>query len=558
MMLSKNARDILLQRYVLKDHRGKAAEAPEKIFVRVAKEISKQDLKYDMDDKKSYNEFYSVMSNLDFLPNSPTLMNVGTPLGQLSACFVLPVEDSINSVFDALKQMATIHKSGGGTGFNFSKIRPKNDIVASSKGPASGPVSFMSLFDKATDVIKQGGRRRGANMAMLDVSHPDIFEFVRCKAYGGFQNFNISVALTDKFMSAVKTGKRFNLVNPRSKKVEHTAKAKEIFNALVRNAWARGDPGVVFIDEVNRKNPLSLGRISAMNPCGEVPLYEYESCNLGSVNLANMVHKDGIDWLRLEHTVKVGVHFLDNVIDANKYPLAEIETLTKANRKIGLGVMGFAEMLIQLRVPYDSPEAVRVAEEVMRFINKVGHEASADLALVRGNFPNIKRSKYKCMRNATVTAIAPTGSISLIADTSSGIEPLFALAYKRKAAGKEFNVVDKMFEQQLKYSGIYRKSLIEEVVKRGTLKGIKGMPASIKKVFVTAHEISPEQHIRIQAAFQRHCDNAVSKTVNLKSSAKMSDVEKVFMYAYEMGCKGVTVYRHGSINNQVINFCETC
>jgi len=534
MKTSKTAESVLRKRYLLKNNKGRIIETPEGMFKRAAGEISKIDAKYGQDSKKSFKAFFEAMESLDFLPNSPTLMNAGTTMQQLSACFVVPIEDSMESIFGALKSMALIHQSGGGVGFSFSRLRPEGDIVKKSRGISSGPVSFMKIFDTATEVIKQGGRRRGANMGVLNVNHPDILKFASAKKRGGFQNFNISIGVSDKFMEAVKQNKIFGLANPSTGKIAEKASAKKIMDEIVENAWATGDPGMLFIDEINRKHPLNE-KVEATNPCGEQPLLPYESCNLGSINLSNMVSDKEIDWEKLRKTVRLGVHFLDNAIDLSQFPLPEIEKKTKSNRKIGLGVMGFAEMLIKLGISYDSEKAAEKAEEIMKFITSEARIKSQGLARKRGSFPNFKKSKlaskYKEMRNATVTTIAPTGSISIIAGTSSGIEPLFAVKYTRQIlGGKKFTE-----ENSLWKSGKYD-----------------------KKLFVTALQVKPQQHVKIQAAFQKHTDNAVSKTVNMPSTATKADVRKVFMLAYQMKCKGITVYRNKSKGEQVLSACPEC
>lgn len=538
LRLSRTAIEVLRRRYLLKDRNGKIIETPEAMFQRVAKNIAKADRRYRRNPKKAEKEFFDIMYNRDFLPNSPTLMNAGTKLGQLSACFVLPIEDSMQSIFDALKNMAIIHQSGGGTGFSFSRIRPEGSMISTSKGHASGPVSFMSIFDRATDVIKQGGKRRGANIGILRIDHPDIIRFIEAKKDNSFANFNLSVGITDKFMDAVKKNKSFGLINPSTKRIEKKVSARKLFNLIVKNAWESGDPGVIFLDEINRKNPLKLGKIEATNPCSEVPLYPNESCTLGSINLANMVNEKekGIEWGKLGRTVHSSVHFLDNVIDANRFPLPEIEKAAKQNRKIGLGVMGFADMLIKLNVSYGSETAIRIAECVMHFIDDEARKESEMLGKQRGNFPNFRKSalcrKYRHMRNATVTAIAPTGTISIIAGVSSSIEPIFAVKISRRIlGGKKFTEIHPLYSA---YSG------------------------SRKKLFMTAINVKPEQHIKIQSAFQKYTDNAVSKTVNLKKNATQDDVRKIFMLAYESGCKGITVYRQGSKQEQVMTACRRC
>jgi len=558
LKLSLNAVRVLEKRYLLKDEKGRVVETPSEMFGRVARSIALADKRYGGDVEETARRFYRAMTSLEFLPNSPTLMNAGTDIGQLSACFVLPVEDSIEGIFNALKYMALIHKSGGGTGFSFSRLRPKGDVVRSTGGVASGPVSFMKIFDVATEVIKQGGRRRGANMGILRVDHPDIMEFVTAKGEEGIlSNFNISVGVTDDFMRKVERDEEYDLVNPRNGEVVRTVRARDVFDLMVANAWRTGDPGLVFLDEINRRNPTpSLGVIEATNPCGEVPLLPYESCNLGSVNLSRMVSKGDIDWEHLGEVVRLGVHFLDNVIDVNNYPLPQVEEMTKANRKIGLGVMGFAEMLIQLDIPYNSKEALEVAGKVMRFISEEARAKSVELGEERGSFPNFERSvwasSYGAMRNATVTSIAPTGTLSIIAGTSSGIEPLFAVAFVRNVIGTRLVEVNTLFERMARERGFYSRELMLKIAKAGTLQNVEGVPDDVKRVFVTALDIEPEWHVKMQAAFQEYVDNAVSKTVNLPHDATLEDVRKVFMLAYKLKCKGITIYRYGSKREQVL------
>jgi ribonucleoside-diphosphate reductase alpha chain len=557
--LSQNAIKVLAKRYLLKNEQGKIIETPARMFQRVAKTAAQAEANYKKSTSKAEKEFYDVLSKLEFLPNSPTLMNAGTELGQLSACFVLPVEDSIRSIFRAVENMAIIHQTGGGTGFNFSKIRPKGDIVKSTKGKASGPISFMTVFDKTTEVIKQGGKRRGANMGILRADHPDIVEFINSKTKEDMlKNFNISVAATEEFMDAMQKNKEFWLVNPRTKKKEKMVSAKIIFELITKAAWGHGDPGMVFIDEINEKNPVpQAGVIESTNPCGEQPLLSYESCNLGSINLSKMVRNSKPDWGRLKKTVRTAVHFLDNVIDVNKFPLPEIEEKTKANRKIGLGVMGFADMLVQLKIPYDSDKAVQFAEKLMKFITNEARKKSEELGKERGNFPNFEKSiyvkKHKNMRNAAVTTIAPTGSISIFADVTSGIEPFFAITYVKDILDHTPMLeVNKMFEKTARQRGFYTKDLFASIAKEGSVQKVKGVPADIKKLFKTALEIKPELHVKMQAAFQKFTDNAVSKTVNLPEDAKQEDVQKIYLLAHKLKCKGVTVYRYGSKKEQVL------
>ncbi len=546
---------MLQKRYLIKDEDGNIIETPEKMFKRVSKAVASADNLYnDTDTSKTEKEFYRAMSRLEFLPNSPTLMNAGTPINQLSACFVIYIEDSINGIFNALKNMALIHKSGGGVGFSFSKIRPKGDVVKSTKGVASGPTSFMKIFDVATEVIKQGGRRRGANMGILDIRHPDIIEFIKSKEHKGvLTNFNISAAVDDEFMNAAANSEEYDLINPRNGKHVKKLNAGKVFDTIVNTAWKCGDPGIIFIDEINRKNTIpNAGIIEASNPCAEQPLLNYESCNLGSINLTKMVKSGEIDFNKLKNIVETAVHFLDNVIDVNNFPISKVETETLKNRKIGLGIMGFAEMLIMLEIPYDSQDALDTAEEIMKFITYHAKKASAKLGKLRGSFPNFKGSIYdkkgfQAMRNATVTTIAPTGTISIIADTTSGIEPLFAVSFIRDVMeGEKLLEVNKLFESTAKKEGFYSKELMSEIAKKGSIQNIDEISESIKRVFQTAHEIGPKWHVKMQAAFQKHVDNAVSKTVNLPNNASPEDVKEIMLMAYKLKCKGITVYRYGS------------
>ncbi|NJD75788.1 MAG: adenosylcobalamin-dependent ribonucleoside-diphosphate reductase [Candidatus Methanoperedens sp.] len=548
LKLSVNAVRVLERRYLLKDEKGNVIETPLQLFRRIAKAVAL--------DPESEEEFLGMLVNLEFLPNTPTLMNAGTDLGQLSACFVIPVEDSLVSIFDAVKSMALIQQSGGGTGFTFTHLRPAKDIVRTTHGVASGPVSFMRIFDTTTDVIKQGGKRRGANMGILRADHPDIVDFITAKTKEGFlANFNISVAVDDKFMKAVKEDGDYELINPRNREVVKKVRAREIWNLIITMAWRTGDPGVVFIDEINRHNPTPhIGKMESTNPCAEQPLLPYESCNLGSINLAKIVKDGSIDWEKLEKTINIAVKFLDNVIDINRYPLSQTEEITRANRKIGLGVMGFADMLVQLGIPYDSENALATGDRIMGFIQEKSHAASERLARERGAFPNFHGSIYKTpIRNSTVTTIAPTGTISIIAGCSSGIEPLFAISFVRNVMeGTNLLEVNPFFEAVARERGFYSEELIMKIARTGRLGGIEEVPEDIRRVFVTAFDISPEWHVKMQAVFQKHCDNAVSKTINFPSDVDIIDVEKAFMLAYELKCKGITVYRYGSKTQQVL------
>ncbi len=553
-----NAIRVLQERYLLKDERGSIIETPTEMLRRVSKAIASVE-KHDKN--KWEKKFFEIMRNLEFMPNSPTLMNASTKLGQLSACFVLPVEDSMDNIFNSLKYMAIIQQSGGGTGFSFSHLRPRGDIVKSTKGIASGPVSFIKIFDSATEIIKQGGKRRGANMGILNINHPDILEFVISKQKEKqLSNFNISVAADDEFMQAVEKNEDYALINPKNKKTAAKIRAKGLFDVICQAAWKTGDPGMIFIDEINRKNQIpGMGKLEATNPCGEVPLLPYESCNLGSINLTKIIKKEKIDWDKLREIVHLSIRFLDNVIDANKYPFPELEKMALGNRRIGLGVMGFAEMLILMGVPYDSNEAVAVAEKLMSFINKEAHIVSEKLGKEKGNFPNFDKSiwkKAKHMRNCACTTIAPTGTISIIAGCSSGIEPLFALAFMREVlSGKHLFETNKVFQSELIKEGLYSDELTKKVAISGNLKNAK-LPEKIKRLFRTSLEISAEQHIKIQAAFQKYTDNAVSKTINLPNNATSKDIEKAYLLAYKSGCKGITIYRYGSKPEQVLYLGE--
>ncbi|MBI3510285.1 MAG: adenosylcobalamin-dependent ribonucleoside-diphosphate reductase [Bacteroidetes bacterium] len=570
MNISPNALTVLQSRYLLRDNAGMLCEDPVQLFRRVSNAMARSEKKFGGDEKKVADEFYELMSSLRFLPNSPTLMNAGTPKQQLSACFVLPVEDSLNGIFDTLKHAALIHQSGGGTGFNFSKIRPKNDFLPDSGGTASGPLSFMELFDASTERIKQGGKRRGANMGILNCDHPDIEEFISFKKDPlALRNFNISVGAGDAFLRAVEKNESWNLVHPGSGAVTKTIFAKELWNKIIDNAWATGDPGMIFIDAIERANPTpKQGAINCTNPCGEVPLLPYEACNLGSVNLSLFVMRKNnsaaIDYDTLEKTIFSAVRFLDNVVEENNYILPEIESTVKRNRKIGLGVMGWAEMLIKLGIPYASEEAVSLGNSLMKFINEISERASELLAKERGNFPGWAGSIFSSrtpVRNATRTAIAPTGTIGVIANTSPSIEPLFALAFRREhvLGGKTLLEINETGKKLLESKGLYSNTTMNTILAEGSIEHT-ALPGEIKSLLQTSHAIAPEWHLRHQAAFQQYTDNAVSKTINLPNNATRGDISEIYMRAWKMRLKGITVFRDGC-KPQVMNAgtsCEVC
>lgn len=562
--MSENAVKVLEKRYLRKDDDGKVIETPADMFRRVAKNIASADALYGKTQgevAKTENEFFRMMTDLDFLPNSPTLMNAGRELQQLSACFVLSIDDSMESIFETIKDTALIHKSGGGTGFSFSRLRGKNSPVKSTGGISSGPVSFMKVFNAATQAVKQGGTRRGANMGILRIDHPDILEFITCKENDKeISNFNISVAVTEDFIAKAIKNEEYDLIDPRSKKSFGRLNAKEVWDLVIKMAWKNGEPGIIFIDRINKDNPTpQCGLIESTNPCGEQPLLPYESCNLGSVNLAKMVNAGSIDWNKLGDTIDSAVHFLDNVIDMNSYPLKRIADTTKSNRKIGLGVMGFADMLFMLGVRYDSEDGIQLAEKVMKFVLDRSRAASQKLAAERGAFPNFKGSIYdvkgaKPLRNATLTTIAPTGTLSIIANCSSGIEPIFAISYIRNIMDNVKMVeVHPYFQEVAEKRGFFKPELMNTIAQKGTIRGLEEIPEDVQALFVTAHDIAADSHIKMQSAFQKFTNNAVSKTVNLPQEATVEDVRTIYMLAYDSGCKGVTIYRDNSRAEQVLS-----
>jgi len=565
--LSENAVKVLERRYLKRDEEGALLEKPRDMFIRVSRNIASAEKKYGKSEEEIgeiEKQFFDIMTDLDFLPNSPTLMNAGKELQQLAACFVLPVGDSMNDIFEALKETALIQKSGGGVGYSFSKIRPKNDVVLSTKGVSSGPISFMTVFNAATDTIKQGGTRRGANMGILRVDHPDILDFITSKDNNEkLTNFNISVGVTEKFMRAVENNDEYEIINPRTKEVVDRYSAKEVFGKIVEHAWKNGDPGIIFLERLNKDNPTpNLGQIESTNPCGEQPLLPYEACNLGSINLAHMIKEEegikNVDYDKLKGVIHTAVRFLDDVIDMSRYPLEKINKMAHGNRKIGLGVMGYADLLIILGIPYNSEEALELAQKVMSFIQDESKNASKELAKEKGVFPNFKGSIYDSpdgyeIRNATTTTIAPTGTLSIIADCSSGVEPLFAISFVKNVMDNDRLVeVNKYFREAAINEGFYSEEVMGKIAKEGNLKDIEEVPSEYKRIFVTAHEISPKWHVRTQAAFQKFVDNAVSKTVNFPNSATIQDVEDVYMMAYRLDCKGITIFRDKSRNAQVL------
>ncbi|HXI32545.1 MAG TPA: vitamin B12-dependent ribonucleotide reductase [Gemmatimonadales bacterium] len=581
--LSANALTVLERRYLVKGEDGKPVEAPEDLFWRVARTIAAPDKTYGASDKAVEalaETFFDLMATRVWMPNSPTLMNAGRPLGQLSACFVLPVDDALSNgksgIYDTLRAMALVHQSGGGTGFAFSRLRPQNDVVRSTMGVASGPVSFMKLYDASTDVVKQGGTRRGANMGILRVDHPDILEFITCKDdLTQVTNFNISVAVTDAFMQALAQGKSYDLIHPRTKKVVGQLDAREVFKKIVHGAWKTGEPGVFFIDRANHYNPVpALGSYEATNPCGEQPLLAYDVCNLGSINVGLFVKDGAVDWDRLRTVVHLCTHFLDNVIDANKYPLSEIDDLAKRIRRIGLGIMGWADLLVQLGVPYNSEEGVALGRKLMAFVDEESKVASEKLARQRGAFPEWERSIWgpdktcardaqgqrirplRKLRNCNLTTVAPTGTISIISGCSSGIEPLFAIAFMRNQAGVLMPDVNEAFVAVAKQEGWYSDALVQRIAESGNIH-FDEVPAKWQRVFVTAHDVTPEWHIRMQAAFQEFTDSAISKTCNFPNAASEDDVEQIYRLAFQLNCKGVTVYRDGAREGQVLSTGST-
>jgi len=562
--LSLNALQVLERRYLIRNKEGRITESPEDMFRRVAHNIALADKNYGGSVEQAEEEFYNLMTQLDFMPNSPTLMNAGTDIQQLSACFVLPVEDSMEEIFESVKNAALIHKSGGGTGFSFSRLRPRNDLVKSTTGVSSGPLSFMRVFDIATDVIKQGGKRRGANMGILRVDHPDILDFITIKSdMVSLTNFNISVAITDKFMEALESNSEYDLINPRDGTPLRKLAARHVFDLIVDMAWKNGDPGVIFIDTVNKADKIPhTGPIESTNPCGEQPLKAYESCNLGSINLNKIITADKqVNWDKFSEIIHSSMHFLDNVIDMNKFPIQKIAEISRNSRKVGLGLMGFGDLLYQLKVPYNSDEGLAWANRITSFLRDEAEKASVKMAETRGTFPAWKGSFYEKkglkIRNACQTTIAPTGTIGMIAEASGGIEPNFAISYiKNVMDGTELIYTNKYFEKEAREKGFFSEELMRDIARVGSIQNIEGIPEETKRVFVTAQDIAPEWHIRIQSEFQKFIDSAVSKTINFPHHATTRDIEGSYVMAYKAGCKGITVYRDGSRDNQVLNIGE--
>ncbi|MCD6109956.1 vitamin B12-dependent ribonucleotide reductase [bacterium] len=559
---STNALKVLEKRYLLKDDQGNTVETPEDMLRRVARAVASSEANYNGNEQEMEEKFFDMMKELEFMPNSPTLMNAGTGIGQLSACFVLPVEDSMEGIFESLKDAALIHKSGGGTGFSFTKLRPSNDLVHSTTGVSSGPISFMKVFDAATDVIKQGGKRRGANMGILRIDHPDILDFIQMKSdMKTLQNFNISVAITDGFMQALENDAEYDLINPRDGEPVKKMRARMVWDIILSNAWRNGDPGLIFIDEINRHNICPhLGKIEATNPCGEQPLLAYESCNLGSINLNKFINEDSsdIDWDKLREKVHLAIHFLDNIIDINHFPIEKIAQRTKSTRKVGLGIMGFADILYRLRIKYNSEEGINFAEKLMQFINSEAQKQSMLLAETRGVFPAYEGSLHEKngvkMRNTCVTTVAPTGTIGMLAEASGGLEPNFAISFiKNVMDGTELVYTNKYFEEVAQKEGFFSKELMREIAKVGSIQNFEEIPEGIRNIFVTAQDITPEWHVRMQAAFQKHVDSSVSKTINFPTDAEIKDIEDSYKLAYKLGCKGVTIYRDKSRESQVLN-----
>ena len=563
--LTENSRKVLERRYLIRDDRGTLLENPEDMFHRVASFIASGEevLETGQSVEEWSETYYEMMRRLEFLPNSPTLMNAGRELGQLAACFVLPVEDNLEGIFESVKHAALIHKSGGGTGFSFSRLRPKESVVQSTMGVSSGPISFMSVFDAATDTIKQGGTRRGANMGILRVDHPDILEFIECKESGdNLSNFNISVAMTETFFKAVEEGGKYDLISPHNGQPVASLSAREVFWRIVKGAWKNGDPGVIFLDRMNADNPTpEVGEYESTNPCGEQPLLPYESCNLGSLNLSKFVNRNTreVEWDRLRNRIHQAVRFLDNVIALNSYPLVQIQEITERNRKIGLGIMGFADFLILRGIPYGTVESFEEGFRLMQFIQEESKKASADLAVERGPFAHYEESiwpkrGYPPLRNATTTTIAPTGTISIIAGCSSGIEPLFGICYWRNVMDNDQLVeIHPIFKARALEEGFYSEPLMKRVAFGTPLEEMEEIPEEIANLFVCSRDLNPEQHVRMQAAFQKHTDNAVSKTINFHHQAKLEDVADAYLLAHRLGCKGITIYRDGSRAHQVLN-----